>query len=81
MTSFEARMDDRDARELHRRELAQRSIEKLPEQAREQEQRGESQKIFAYEADKLRLVQARSGASSAGGLAGSTGLPSPAELE
>ncbi|KAL2038990.1 hypothetical protein N7G274_008330 [Stereocaulon virgatum] len=73
-TSFEARMDARDARELHRREVANANIAALPEGLKSAEMLVEAEKVADYEVDKLRLLQARAPARQGtvdGRLAGS----------
>lgn len=76
LTTFEARMDDRDARELHRRELAKKAIADLPDELKASAENEESMRLESYEDDKKRLLQARSGAQAGlildGGLSGSS---------
>ena len=74
MTTFEARMDERDARELHRRELAQKAITNLQDNLKAAAVTEESKKVERYEDDKKRRLQARSGARADildGGFSGS----------
>ena len=75
LKSFEARMDDRDARELHRREVSKRSIANLQGDSKAVAEAEEVQKVQAYEDDKQRLLQARGPARAnpfVGGTSGSS---------
>ena len=69
-------MDERDARELHRRELAQKAIANLQDDLKAAAVTEESKKVERYEDDKKRLLQARSGARAGllvdGGFSGSS---------
>lgn len=56
MTDFETQMDNRDARELHRREVVKKSIERLPPQLTEQAWMKEMQDVDAYEALKSSIL-------------------------
>ena len=58
LPTFEARMLERDARELHTREVNKQNISRTAENKREEAQRAEDTRIDAYERDKKLLKQA-----------------------
>lgn len=76
LPSFEARMDERDARENHLREEAAARVNSMEEgQEKEAAKDSERDRIAAFDVDKARVIQARAQARAGDLLAGSP-LPS-----
>ena len=72
LPSFEKRLNERDARELHRREISKREISQLDTaEAKERAQKEEYARIEEYERNRKLVVRAREQATAGDPMAGS----------